>query len=169
MILLQPEDLVPEVPENKKGDTKMNFIIMGAILYKQIKKKQNQTRLSQNCHWLSYPEKDYFLSTSSQDFSSATAWHGRLSAGNVFEVQLLRQDFCRGKNICFNSHHPSSLEVFLSPGPLPGISCRSLVSTFIRPWISLHTEAVFLLKSLRFQNALNSTLGGVQNLWCFFC
>lgn len=135
----------------------------------QNKTNKKQTQLSQNCHWLSYPKKDYLLSTSSQDFSSATAWRGGLSVGNVFEVQLLRQDFCGGKDICFNSYHPSSSEVFLSPGPLPGILCHSLVSTFIRPWISLRTEAVFLLKSLRFQNALNSTLGGVQNLWCFFC
>lgn len=55
------------------------------------------------------------------------------------------------------------------PGPLPGSSCHSSVSTFIRPWISLQTEAVFLLKSLWFQNALILLWMVSKTFDVFFC
>lgn len=162
MIWLQPEDLLPKMPEDKKKVTKIHFVVMRAILYKQIK---TQTQFSQRCHWFSSPWKRLF----SFNFLPATAWHRRLSTGNVFEVQLLGQDFCCGKDICSNSHHPSSSEVFLSPwtSPREFVLFLSqhvhLAMNFSSDWGS------FLAKISEISECPYSMLDGVQNLWCFFC
>lgn len=165
MILLQSENLLPKVPEGK-SDTKSISSLCELFFTNKWKHRLSWARAAIDSPT---PEKDFFLSTSSQDFSSATAWCGRLSAGNVFEVQLLMQDFCCGKNICSNWHHPSSSEVFLSPWT----PAREFV-----PFLSQHVHSAmnfpsdwgsFLAIISEIPECHYSTLDGVQNLWCFFC